>query len=291
MERIEQQTFDIGTFWVRSHKFAFWGFSVFALFGLVVIAMGFSESTRDDATIISGVVCFLVFVGFAYASLRMNRVIDKSSITIDDDGLWPTHLNKDEALVRWSDVRAVRERQIWQRLELKSDTDQVLLKLEYQLDNFQRLRQILMRKMSVQHDDLVWPVTFSKALTFHVLNIVMLPVCAGAWLLMEGGQRVLFLFLCAFSTFALAKDYFGTVYRLRITHSEIEVRYPLRQLQLGRCQVTDVSMADESVQLAMHPEVQIVAHQVEKPIRLRQLGVDATRLYSLLAKWRGESRR
>jgi hypothetical protein len=77
---------------------------------------------------------------FAWYGLRTLRRISSWAVVADQDGLWPAHLSKREALVRWADIVAKRERRLPVRLELVGAEERVLIVLHGQLVGYAELR-------------------------------------------------------------------------------------------------------------------------------------------------------
>jgi hypothetical protein len=226
--------------------------------------------------------------GVAYAMLRVTRQFERAPISLDEDGIWPTKDGKADGLVRWEEIISVKERQYGQRLELLGADGNSLIKLEYQLVGFEKLRQIVLSKIHQPNLDIKSPATLGKSIGYHVFT--MAAIFGFTTLAYYVGQKrpVLGLLVFAVVVLLITYDYLKTVAELTISQRTLDVRYPLRRKTLDLSEVSSIYLSDQFVKGNRLPEVNVASSAYEKPIRLRQLGVDASELYGLLIRWKNE---
>jgi hypothetical protein len=267
------------------------GVFFFAAFAVLSIGLGIFESyeaPENKGALVVYVGLTVLFIGFAYASFRGIRQVENAPVSVDDDGVWPDHLGKAQGLVRWEDVSSLKERQYGQRLELFGANGVSLIRLEYQLAGFESLREIVLEKTRRSSIDIKCPAVFKKPLSYHVFYLVF--VVGFSALAYYVSKTNLILGLLAFVVVVLigAFEYLKTVAAITINTRTIELQYPLGGKSFDVSEVSSIQLSDQFVKGARHPEVIIVSHSLRKPIRLRQLGVDASALHDLLNRWKSE---
>lgn len=86
-----------------------------------------------------GLVCYLLGVLMRSAKL---------SLSFDREGLWRTHLGREQGLVRWGDIRSVKEGR--SALTLFDRAGRLVLKVEYERGSYFTIRTRIMQGMSFQ---------------------------------------------------------------------------------------------------------------------------------------------
>lgn len=286
MNRIKQQSFVPD----RSHARLLWfGVIFFAVFAVLSMGIAVVESQESPESRSAAVLylCFMVFfIGFSVASFRCIKQLERCPVSIDDEGIWLDHLGKADGLVRWQQIHTLKERRYGQRLELFGENGNSLVKLEYQLEGFEDLREIVLAKIRRRSIDIECPAVFKKPVSYHVFYLVFaVGITALAYFV---SQTTLVVGLLSFAVVILMAglEYLGTVAALTINAQTIELRYPLRTMSLDIADVKSIRLIDLLVKSARHPEVNIDTNTLKKPIRLRQLGIDASSLHDILNRWK-----
>lgn len=166
--------------------------------------------------------------------------------------------------------------------------EETLIKLEYQLEGFEILRQIVIAKTDQANVEIECPATFKKSVGYHLFTIVA--TIGFTALSYYAGKIHLILGLLSFGVVVVLStyEYLKTVVVLTVNRRTLDIRYPLRTKTIGLSEVSSINLSDKFVKGARHPEVIVTSHTGGKPIRLRQLGEDASTLYDLLDKWNNE---
>ena len=288
MDRIEKQSFVIARSFVGLSYFGVFLFGAFAIGSVGIAVIEYIDYPENKGAIVLYLLMTLIFLGFAYAAFRVIREIKRAPVTVDEDGIWRTYLGKAQGLIAWSEVNSIKEKQYGQRLELHSESGKTLIKLEYQLEGFEDLRHIVVSKTRRPETKFECPAIFKKPARYHVLAtmfniaVVVLSYFAGKNNLALG----LLLFVVVVVLGSLG--YLTTVSEIKLNHRTLKIRYPLRSRTFDRMEVASIDLVDRIVKQARHPEVTITTTSGDKPIRLAELGPDASSLYDVLDRWRNE---
>jgi len=266
---------------------------IFAAFVALATALPFLPDDgrpRNPAAVLGlSAFCILFFGALGWWSWRIARRWPHYAIAVDEDGLWPAHLSKERALIRWAQTHDVKERPFLQRLDVLDVEGNVLLQLEYQLHDFESLRALLLQKLPTRATPSL-PATYRKARIYHVFHIAgllgfsLLGLFVGETnpLLGYGGMGVL--------VAAILFEFLKTPSQLSISQSQLQITYPLRTLTFYPAQISAVRLGDSFHEGARLPQVGVFIHGQEKPIRLLGLGVDAVQLQRTLEQWRSQPR-
>ena len=236
------------------------------------------------------IVCFLGFGLGAWYSWKIVRRLPEAAISLDEEGLWPSIHSRGTALVRWSTIARLRERPFLQRIEALDTTGNVLARLEYQLQNFERLRSIVLQRAQLQRVEVPMSGAFQKSWWHHVFSIgSMISFALLGWYV-GSTQPVLGYLGMAGVVGMIAWEYWVTPYALQIRRDALEVCLPGRRRNLPRQHIARVEIMDETVNHAKHPAVAVQLVGESKPIKLKSLGAPAIELHQALQAWlRGDA--
>ncbi|MCG8473209.1 MAG: hypothetical protein MI742_15310 [Desulfobacterales bacterium] len=231
--------------------------------------------------LVSGCV-ILFFGGLAFASWRILKRLPFVAVCVDEDGLWHDHLGKRKGLIPWRSVAQMRERPLWQSLDLLGARGGRLIRIEYQLAGFSDLRELIVAKISefkgASSDDSV----FSKGRWYHTGYLIGV-LFFGAFplfLLQRSNDPILLLFFLMIPIGVW--EYFTTVYRLHLSPEGLTLFYPLRQKHFALSDVTSVEIEDRFRRGNRIPELQIHLSSQRKPITLVDVGMGATEIATAL---------
>lgn len=243
-----------------------------------------SEKPGDPtALLVLALAGALIFGSLAWYSFRVLHRLHLASVSVDDEGLWPTALPRAEALVHWDAVARLRERPTLQRLELLAASGTVLAKLEYQLQDFERLRAFVVehsRHLSHDRRD-----SFSMPSWHHAFNIGSMLAFSvlGAYV---GKSSPLVGY--AGMTFVVAMigwEYWMLPYGLRLTKHTLELDLPARHRSIRRELIAEIRLVDDIVNHMRRPHVLICLHDETRPIQLKGLQSQAIDLFQALDRW------
>jgi hypothetical protein len=281
----EIQTFVIEESFCRLSKAAVW---ICVGFVMLAVALPFlpddDRSSNPNALYVVSVVGTAFFGILGLCGFRIAQQLPFYSIALDNEGLWPAHVPRDIGLVRWERIHSVKERPHLQRLDLLDASGTVLIKLEYQLSDFETLRELLVQRTKRPGSYVFHPSQLAKSPLYHVLTIGSLVgfsllgfyVARTSPLLGYGGVGV--------TVALILHEYLTTVSRLVVTKECLELTYPLHRRRIGSKAIADIRMGDLFVKGSRLPEVGIVVHGERKPIRLRGLGMSCFALHQMLTE-------
>ena len=267
-------------------KVAPWVLAAFVLFFVALPFLPNGGHPRNPAGVIVLSLFGVCFFGFlAWAGFRIAKRLPYCTVSIDKDGLWPAHASKATALVRWDQVHSTKEHPYLQRLDVMDASGMVLIKLEYQLSQFDSIRALLLEKVPRPVRSMA-PVTYAKTIIYHACYVVGLTgfsllgwyVGMSNPLLGYGGMAIL--------VGLILYEYLTSVSRVVILPDRLQIGYPLRAREFPRARVEAARIGDFYNQGVRHPEVGLFIHGEKKPIRLRGLGTDALNLQQTLHQWR-----
>ena len=228
--------------------------------------------------------------GFGIAtwlSLRVALRLPSCSVQIDNDGLWPAFRSKTAGLVRWRDITSVRERHLSQCLELLDKDGASLMRLEYQLRGFERLRGLVRERAALQ-PVVVLRRVFQKTFWYHLFSIagILLFVALGLYLAQE---NPVFGYASAAGLGAiLTWEYARTAYKVSVVPNGITIAWPGRSLTLTPAEVRAIELSDGFAEQSRFPRVTLSLQGSLRPVHLHRLGVSAFELHQLLSAWRSD---
>lgn len=269
-------------------------FSLLALTGLSFALPFIPTPEPQDAPrgmILVAAIGVVIFGGLALATYRGLKRLPRSAISLDTEGLWYAHLKRDRALIPWDRVHTVSEGGFTQALKLYDQDGTRLMRVEYQLNGFEKLRDILYDHVSEQLPALEFPSTYSKNRGYHLLYgtalAILILACLTAALL---GGSMLGAIILAIVTAMLAFDYLWSAYSLTVHEQHLEIHYPLSTHRLTYTNIDSVDMTGSFHRGYRQPEIRIIAKSGEPPHKLKRLGIDTNVLYRLLKTTRVQTR-
>jgi hypothetical protein len=203
-------------------------------------------------------------------------------VSIDKDGLWPTHLSK-TALIRWEQIHFTRERHLRQRLDLLDSRGNVLIKLAYRLNGFEALRALLLDK--IPSASLSLPLSYGKTFIYHLGYAALIAAFSlVGWSISPLNPWVGYACTALFLT-VTAAGYLTTISRITLLSDRVEIGYPFRKREVLRAEVKGAQIGDSFYRSLRHPEVHLFTYSERKPIRLHRLGTDTLAVQQALQRW------
>lgn len=279
------KTFEIDRRHAVLYKWASWGLIAFAVLFIALPFLPDEQATPDPmgtfGLSLVGVIFFGTLGGYGLWTVKR---LPHCAVAIDDEGIWPAHLPKATALVRWENIHSTRERMTQQRLDLLGANGRPLLKLEYQLADFEALRAQVSARIRPS-PTLTVPATYAKPSIYHAINLASV---AGFSLL--GGYVGLTSPLLGYGGMGLLvalilHEYFTTVSRIDLLHDRLRLGYPFLTRELLPEKLETVRIGDVFHKGTRHPVVELSIRGARKPIRLNSLGLDALHLQTTLEHW------
>lgn len=209
-------------------------FSGFAILGAVLF---FVPSANAKGV---GLACMLMFGFFdVFSILMIFRLREK--IVINEQGVTSCYPSKEPVTLRWNEIEKLRDRPMLQRLELHGFNSFVMIKLENQLENFDRARALVLEKtrfleqQNVQ--EITLPAIFPKISAYTIIVFVsflfftVLPIIC--WIQNEPWGMLLFLINIA---------WLFEWYKVEVHPDAILLHYPFRTKRIEASQIAHISM-------------------------------------------------
>jgi len=259
-------------------------FVVFLALGLALPFLPDEENGNPNGTIVTTIMCTVVFGFFTIFTWLTLRKLPYADVVIDDDGIWYKHLGKDQGLVAWENIYKVKERAYLQCLDILGVNGDKLLRVEYQLNGFETLRNTLNEKISKEGSEFKRS-SFSKGPLYHIFYLVSVVGFSALGLyvgtndnplLGYGAMSVLVIFIIY--------EYFVTATGIRLANNSFEITYPVAKRNIPLSGIEDIQITDEFHKGNRIPEVWVISKMAKKPFKLKQLGVDSNILYNVLRK-------
>jgi hypothetical protein len=252
----ETEHFDLERFMRWLFMAAPWIFIAFALLGLSLPFLPDDGKPRNATFEMYFSLVMVIFFGaLAWVSLRVVRELPNAPVSVDGHGIWRTVHLRETSLIHWSAITRVRERPYLQRLELFNGSGDLLLKLEYQLRDFPRLRTLVLERSALAPVRSPLGQAFAKGHAYHIFNATALvgfvALSIYLWPTNPVLGSVLRLSVVGFGTW----EYFTTACKVELLSAGMVVSWPLRRLTLSRADITSIEMSDLVVNSALHPQV------------------------------------
>ncbi len=258
---------------------------------IAFLALGFSLPFLPDenagnpkGALMITIMCTALYGVFSILTWRTLKKLPSADVAADEDGVWYLHIGKDNGLIPWDKIHTLKERLYMQRLDLLDIDNQELLRVEYQLQGFEMLREILNERAGAKNKNLDQS-SFSKGPFYHlfylaaVIGFSALGIYVGKNgdpLLGYGAMSVLVIFIIY--------EYMATAIGVQITGNIINVVYPFSNKNIPLKDIQDVVLADEFDKGNRIPEVWIITKSAKKPFKLKQLGADSNLVYKTLKR-------
>lgn len=282
MEEKELQIFEIDPSFKKITVIGSW---ISLFFPILFIALPFlpddNPPKNPNGMYIFSTIGAALFTVISWHLFRLKRILPDCSVSIDSDGIWSTHKKKERSLVKWQQISNIVERPILQRLDVIVRDGTPVLRIEYQLSNFDRLRSLLLERINIRQYQCL-PISFSKTTKYHLFYLFCM-ICFTSLGWYVGQQKPLFGYGgTAFILVMICYEYFVTACSLKLDHHGLTIKYPVSSRNIRYKDIVSIKLADTFVKGARHPEVLVLFNNIKKPLKLKGLGIDAVHLYKTL---------
>lgn len=234
----------------RSQTFGFpmsfrvlvWGFLALCVALLLVfIAMGIFFRDRQSMVYLIAACGVIPFTGIIAALRTIPHLGDR--LRINDRGITYEPARAEPMALAWNEVAALRDLPHLQRLELHGTDGFSVIRLDYQVEQFDALRQVVLERVDWaridDHADSVMrlPATFSPSLSIRIIHAVFAAGFGGAAVATcLSGQWAGLVLL------PLACLWLLDWYALRVEHDQIVIAYPFRTKVVSADDIAEVVM-------------------------------------------------
>ncbi len=96
---------------------------------------------------VEGLIAIGLFGFLCFRSIYYALAFPKSNISMDKEGLWPTHMPKNGSLIYWSDIAGYETGSpLMKRLHLLDHYDHRLMTIHYHIDRYDELVEEIQRR-------------------------------------------------------------------------------------------------------------------------------------------------
>jgi hypothetical protein len=259
---------------------------VFLLFGVAFIGLLWLAVAPESfggvgPYLVVGVGSGLFFV-LAVAVWWTLKQIPFCAVTADEEGLWPAHREREEALVPWDAIADVRQHAARRFLELLDERGDRLLRLEYQLEGYGDLRRRVLEHLrhTVRVD---LPEPFYRPARFYIFQFSLAAGLVALGVYLAGHNMFAALILLAVAV-VRAGNAILTLRGLTLDRDHLTVHYPFRTETVPYETVEDVALVDWRGQGTVQSMVRVTFTDGRNPLNLSGLGLDDTVLCAKIWK-------
>lgn len=278
---IPRQTIQLNPRFLWACRTATWCYIAFSIFSIAIPFLVTPDViTAEQKQLLhviyeASVFGALLFAFMSWMSSIFNKHVLYQSVTIDNDGLWPAHKCKEDALVRWDDIAEVKERHYWQCLDLIGRDGKTLLKLTYELSGFEALRALAMETVFTRRAVINETITYSRTWLFHAAVGTLVTLFTFLAVVCSRQHPITALIATPFLVWFIFTEYLTSAYKIAIRSDGLDIHFPTLTRSYTYDQIECVYVDDEYLKGYRHPEVGILIKGCDKPFRIRRLGVDA----------------
>jgi hypothetical protein len=270
--------FPSGLAWVvLGGAFLFLGFMIF------VLALPLIEPSQASLAVeLLGVT---VSGSFATMCLRSFRRL-RDSVAANSHGIWYLPRKGESTFIAWSDVASVNARDTQQRLVLTDATGSRSIRLEYQLEDFSRLRDLVLRNTASTRLHSTAATDFHRTwINKGVFLCGTMLFIVFAWLSRAQGQpgpSFFFMGFAALSLVGIMRD----PLRVLITSQAVVVKYPGWERTIPFADIGNITLAEVRNRGNVWAVV-VIERRRGKPIKLFRFREGSVALHeSLQSAWR-----
>lgn len=230
----------------RSFK-SLWLFCVVVFSGivLIVLVLAIIDSSQGwKLWLITGL-CLALFIPATIYSFYVLRMGD-DYVRVDSSGITYVPRRGKPVGLPWSDIHNIKERNYLQRLELYNARGRKVMNLEFQMEGFARLRQLILESAGHLKEKMSRVKVFRKAFFAHGMLIFAILLFAGmGWLAGRQGEywvQWIFGGLAVWSVVAFAK----LLWKVRVDYHHVSLVYPfwgrkVKYSEIGAIKLENVS--------------------------------------------------
>lgn len=256
----------------------------FFLFGLSLPLFQEDEPWDSGTLVIMGLSC-LVFGFWIVGTLRAIRSLPYVDIALDDEGIWYQHRGRDDGLVPWSDIAAIRARPIWQTIRLYNRAGQRLLSISPNVQGLPELRRTLIERADLGQHDRAGRLSFPRRKGTWVgwlLGMVFL-LALGA-LSFQKGQVLAGSFFVAVACVAGVGALMSGALRVEIADDCLVIIYPHKRLTIPFNEINKIHFREHMDQGWRFTYVRIYYGEDDAWVEIGGRSPDNTAFYASLCQ-------
>lgn len=230
-----------------------------------------------NAHIEKSVIIFVIGVlSLLFVNWRILKRFPYMAVTLDDEGIWYEHLGRNH-LVPWSQLTHVETK--GNHFRLCDRDNNVKFKVNYPLENFDKLRDIIAKKI---YTDTRSPrQIFSKTTKYQLANAGFFAIFLG--IITIGFTTLLILFIIGMH---IAENLI-TVIKVTISDGHFVLNFPFRKKIIPFTEIIDIRTIGKRSQDSGFFQIGIFVEGRRKPYCLTKLGIDDMQLLMILRQAAG----
>lgn len=220
---------------------------------------------------------------FAYMAITALRLLTRlrDRVAVSAEGVWYLPRKAAPTFIPWGEVARVEAHDIAQRLVLVDARDGIKVGLEYRLNEFSKLRDLVLdHTPPAARCPAAIPATFHRAWLdkglFLWFAVIFLLVARVAWSQGRPVPTLFFILLAALPAVAIARD----PVLVLITQSGIVIKYPGWKRTIPFKVISEVVLPD--VRGGYSWAAVVIERDMDKPIRLSRLRGGSIAVYDTL---------
>lgn len=248
-------------------------------------AVLFAVTLSGKHQVVLGIALLVPFVAMSVLSFRTSLHLS-DHVAVNSNGIWYVPRSGQFLFLAWHEVGTVVADDVQQRLRIVDANGRTTIRLEYQLENFPRLREFVLSHTTSGRVD-THPIT-----TFHrtwinktVFLFFSVPMLLVAWMSAGRGQWGASLTFVVFAAILLLSITLDPL-RVVVEPQGIVIEYPGWKRKIPFLQVTDISLKDENFRGNVFAVV-VIRKSQGKPIKLYRFREGSLALHETLnTAWR-----
>ncbi len=211
--------------------------------------------------------------------LNRLRLLPYHVIMIDNEGIWYEHLGKADGLVTWSRIRCSKDNVLLRQFSLLDDNGNVLLKIDYLLEDINQLRDIIAEKTyaNVKTSQRLFAKTIKYQLLLYIgfITAFFVLVLLGDWII-----KIIGWFGIAIVVF----EYLTSVTKITVADDHFVLSFPFRKTVIPFSDIKTIATTTRRSQESKYFQIGLFVNGRKKPYRLTRLGIDDMALLVILKK-------
>lgn len=200
-------------------------------------------------------ICFYGFYGiplilFSLLSVHYwvkSKRLPFAAVALDEDGIWRQHETKTSGLIPWNKIYKLKEHPFRQHLDIMDADGNIIMQIEYELDGFSILRDVLLEKVEANYNDDL-SQCFNNGMLHHLLYaVILIPILFVGILsaLLSPATVLQSHFVIVLCAAALLGMYLCSVYRIEVDKNKIILIRPIGRKYIYFSNIIAVELMDK----------------------------------------------
>jgi len=273
------------------------------------------DASRSRRLLFAAACCLAVFAAFvlkervpidAYAIAIMMTLCGlyllrrwwrtrSGAVMTDDEGIWPARKSREDAFVRWTDIRSTGWTWLPGGLHLRGGDGKKLMTIPIDLRDFGRLERIIAERARDESANPVHAVPNACSATFPIglwpllaafgLLVVLLPSAEWLWGGVTFVDIMIWIFLIVVLLYPSSNNLIPWVWRVSFENGLFRVWYPLHALEIAREEIESVTVGKRHDDIWQLPVVLVRLKWGKQPVAIRGLRHSPEEMLLRIESW------